>query len=75
MKRKLSLDELEITSFVTAIQPEQSHLFAGGATGTCAGSGCAECKTLHGSGCMTNTCPEEEEPTVVDPVGAETTPG
>lgn len=78
MKKRLNLQELEVTSFVTALPLERTHLLIGGATGTCAGSGCAECKTLHGSECMTQvSCPVEEEPVtiIVDPDTPETIPG
>ncbi|MFA0964068.1 pinensin family lanthipeptide [Roseivirga sp. BDSF3-8] len=73
MKKRLSLEELEVTSFVTEFSPEQTHLFAGGATATCLGSGCPEyCNTLRGTKCITDKEPVEpiEEPVPVTVVGA-----
>ncbi|MGB3182062.1 MAG: pinensin family lanthipeptide [Cyclobacteriaceae bacterium] len=68
MKKRLSLDELEITSFVTNIEPTQTHLFAGGATATCVGSGCPDiCATIRGTKCMT----DEEEPVLTQPIDPE----
>ena len=49
----------------TLLRIDPQHLVvlgAAAATGTCAGSGCAECKTVHGTGCMSKAgCQVDED--------------
>lgn len=56
--RKLQLNRETLLRF----DPQHPAVIGAVATGTCAGSGCAECKTVHGTGCMSKAgCQVDED--------------
>ncbi len=56
--KKLKLNRETLLRF----DPRHPAVLGAVATGTCAGSGCAECKTVHGTGCMSKAgCQVDED--------------